>query len=176
MTVPIVKRLSVKQFVGFHTDIPLKDGSTNVPLLPFSLGHAVPLWSSGTVLITEEKPLRVVGGIDAYTSALHQANERNIAVYVLAILISASDLTAGFWSQWPAREIALARYNLRDRTSLLRRLLRTSHCSVMDLSIEELARRFSCSKRSVKRVRQEAGASRTYTRRKTIIETAGTTI
>jgi AraC-like DNA-binding protein len=176
MTVSIAKRLSVKQVVGFHTDTPLKDGATNVPLLPFSLGHAVPLWSSGTVLITEEKPPRVVGGIDAYTSALHQANERKIAVYVIVIFISASDLNAGFWSQWPVREIALARYHLRDRTSLLRRLLRTSHCSVMNLSIEELAERFDCSERSVKRVRQEAGASRTYIRRKTITEIPGTTI
>jgi hypothetical protein len=173
MKKPSEKYLSVRKMAGFHADIPLKDGATNMPLQPRR--HPIQR-VSGRVWITDESPHYIVAGVDAYTSALHHAYERNIAVEVSATRIPASDLTTEFWSQWPDREIALTHYGLEDRIMLLVRLLRTSHCSVMGHSTGELASRFGCSRRSVRRARKKAGVSRTYTRRKTIVEAAGTTI
>ena len=164
MKLPAIKWLSVKRFAGFHADIPLRDGATSVPILPFPYPYAASLVVSGFVLAIDEKSPRVVGGIDAYTSALRHANGTNITISVPTILIPTTSLNADFWEKWPAREIASANYDIEDRISLLKRLCQVQHSSVKGSSIQELTTRFSCSGRTVKRARQETGTSRPYNR------------
>lgn len=158
--------VEVRKFAGFHGNIPLKEGVTNVPHLTITQGPRRTLRVAGIVLATAEKPHQILAGIDAFSTALHLANETMASsVFLTAWLIPNVAINSEFWGTWPLWESALAAQSTSDRSALATQLIRIDHPFVKGENLKYLGSVFGLSTRLLKRIRQIHKASRSYRRK-----------
>jgi len=159
--------LSLRQLGGLHPCVPSTQGKTTVRRVPIPSPLDETHLIGGWVLITTEKPPRVLVGVDAYMSAVQQCIEaRARDVFLPAVRVPPRLITPAFWRAWPGIECSVGRLDLNERTWLLSQLLLADHPAVAGRSVGDLAAMFTCSERTVKRKRQASERSRPYNGKK----------